>query len=360
MRTTSPLAIDIDKSSTVPIYRQVATGIRAMIAAGDLAAGDKLPSEADLARRLGISPMTARQAYTELANAGAVGRSHGRGTFVQEAADTVAERTSTDLLLLGSRFSAQPFFTRLLDACAQACDAAGWNLHLSCHRERGLDHQGNAVVASLLGGGQVDAVLAAGPLLDRDVERLAGWAVPVLLLDHEYLGGGVYTLRFDDERFVRQAVARLAAAGCRRIGVVPGPLAEPGSRFRRRGDRMLAAMPEACAAAGVPWLAQLAQPCGSDEESATMAVAELMGQREPPDALVVHGDSAARAARRILAAGSSTVPVATFADDPAAPGAVAAKPFAALARMAVETFRRIRDRDPAIPACQIVPTPEPR
>jgi DNA-binding LacI/PurR family transcriptional regulator len=352
--------LSIDKASPIPIYRQLTQAIRAQILTGEVTPGDKLPSEADLAREIGVSPMTVRQAYTELANAGVLQRSHGRGTFVLPPASDVQVRTSTDILLLSTNYSAQAYSVHLNDALAQGCDTLGWNLHFSSHRARGLDHQANAVLAALLRGGQVDAVLATGPLLDRDVEQLAAWQVPVILLDHEFLGGGVRFLRFDDEAFVRLSVARLAATGCRRIGLIPGPLAEANSRFRRRADRMLATMPEACAAAGVPWLPELARPCASDEDAATVAAAALMAHREPPDALILHGDSAALGARRVLAACAATVSLATFADDPSVPGSVISKPFAALAHAALDTVRRIRAQDGSVPMSQIVPISESR
>lgn len=358
MTTSIAHKLTIDKTSPTPIYRQLTLAIRNQILIGDISPGDKMPSEADLAREIGVSPMTVRQAYTELANAGILQRSHGRGTFVLPPASDIPTRTSTDILLLSTHYSMQAYAVRLNNALAQGCDTVGWNLHLSSHRARGLDHQANAVLATLLRSGQVDAVLASGPLLDRDVEQLATWHVPVILLDHEFLGEGVRTLRFDDEAFIRLAVARLAAAGCRRIGLIPGPLAEPNSRFRRRANRMLAAMPEACAAAGVPWLPELARPCASDEDAATVAAAELMAHAEPPDALILHGDSAAIGARRVLAACAATVRLATFSDDPSVPGSVIAKPFAAMAQAALDTIRRIRAQDGSVPMNQIVPLPE--
>lgn len=59
----------------------VADDLRRSIESGAFEAG-RLPSEPDLARQLGVSRATLRQAITELEEAGLVRRHHGRGTFV--------------------------------------------------------------------------------------------------------------------------------------------------------------------------------------------------------------------------------------------------------------------------------------
>jgi GntR family transcriptional regulator len=74
--------LEIDKNSPVPIYFQIRQGIEKLIESGDLKPGEFLPSENALSRAFGISPMTVRQAMSELVNAGYVRRERGRGTIV--------------------------------------------------------------------------------------------------------------------------------------------------------------------------------------------------------------------------------------------------------------------------------------
>jgi GntR family transcriptional regulator len=68
-------------------HGQIEEWLADAIAAGQLAPGDRLPTEHDLAARLGVSRMTLRHALGELAQRGLVTRSVGRsgGTFVAEA-----------------------------------------------------------------------------------------------------------------------------------------------------------------------------------------------------------------------------------------------------------------------------------
>lgn len=79
-----PLPITIDKNSPLPIYHQLKQGIIELISAGELERGTCLPSENELARAYKISPMTVRQAMSDLVNSGYIYREKGRGTYVAE------------------------------------------------------------------------------------------------------------------------------------------------------------------------------------------------------------------------------------------------------------------------------------
>lgn len=57
------MVIEVDLSSKIPIYRQIADKIISLIAKGDFKAGDRLPSIRNLADICGINPMTANKAY---------------------------------------------------------------------------------------------------------------------------------------------------------------------------------------------------------------------------------------------------------------------------------------------------------
>jgi GntR family transcriptional regulator len=63
--------------------RQLAARLRALIEAGDLAPGDKLPSERALAAQHDLARNTAREAIRQLAESGLVTAQHGRGVFVR-------------------------------------------------------------------------------------------------------------------------------------------------------------------------------------------------------------------------------------------------------------------------------------
>ncbi len=66
--------------------RRIARDLRQAIETGELAAGQRLPSERELATRYGAARNTAREAIRLLAAAGLVDVEHGRGVFVHRPA----------------------------------------------------------------------------------------------------------------------------------------------------------------------------------------------------------------------------------------------------------------------------------
>ena len=76
-------AAQIDRDAYEPAYAQLANILRRQIAVGAFRPGDQLPSEAQLCRSYGISPMTVRRSINLLADQGVVSTAQGRGTFVR-------------------------------------------------------------------------------------------------------------------------------------------------------------------------------------------------------------------------------------------------------------------------------------
>lgn len=68
--------------SPVPLYFKVMTEIRDNILSGLWNRGFQLPGELDLARRLGVSVITIRQALGRLSEEGLIRRERAKGTFV--------------------------------------------------------------------------------------------------------------------------------------------------------------------------------------------------------------------------------------------------------------------------------------
>ncbi|WP_037577512.1 GntR family transcriptional regulator [Phaeacidiphilus oryzae] len=74
--------ISIDRASPVPLYFQLAQQIEELISGGELAPGDRLENEVQLADRLGVSRPTMRQAIQYLVDKGLLVRKRGVGTQV--------------------------------------------------------------------------------------------------------------------------------------------------------------------------------------------------------------------------------------------------------------------------------------
>jgi DNA-binding transcriptional MocR family regulator len=76
-----------DLSGPGALYRQLATALASAVGAGLLVAGDRLPSERDLAHTLHVSRATVVAAYDELRGRGVVESRQGSGTRIAAPAD---------------------------------------------------------------------------------------------------------------------------------------------------------------------------------------------------------------------------------------------------------------------------------
>jgi len=113
---TRPLRLD-----SRPLYDQAIEALQQFIQDGAHQPGDRLPSEGELARQLGISRSTLREALGYLESHGLVTRRHGAGTFVArppqalesgleqlESLHTLAERAGVSLLRRSWRVETGP------------------------------------------------------------------------------------------------------------------------------------------------------------------------------------------------------------------------------------------------------------
>ncbi len=80
--TGSLVSVEFDKSTDVPIHRQITDGLKNAIQTGKLAAGSKLPSTRVFADELGVSRNTVLQVFEALAEEGLLSSKVGAGTFV--------------------------------------------------------------------------------------------------------------------------------------------------------------------------------------------------------------------------------------------------------------------------------------
>ncbi len=76
--------LQIDLASNVPVYEQIANGLRAELVAGHFGPGDKLPTVRTLAIDLGVHHNTVAQAYRQLAGEGWLELKRHRGAVIQE------------------------------------------------------------------------------------------------------------------------------------------------------------------------------------------------------------------------------------------------------------------------------------
>ncbi|MBZ5641548.1 MAG: PLP-dependent aminotransferase family protein [Acidobacteriia bacterium] len=76
------IPLHLQPESHVPLYIQLRDQLRALVHAGDLRAGDRIPASRELALQLGVHRTTVANAYAELESEGLISGHVGRGTFI--------------------------------------------------------------------------------------------------------------------------------------------------------------------------------------------------------------------------------------------------------------------------------------
>jgi GntR family transcriptional repressor for pyruvate dehydrogenase complex len=176
--------MELDRIQSQPSHVAIADSIRRWIALGSVVPGDRLPSERELAERLGVGRMTVRQAIRVLADEGLVSTQRGRsgGTFVSddpEHAFPVEEMTEKMLSAIREnyefRLNVEPLAARL--AAERANDTERWAIRGLAEGEatgvrsfRALDSRFHLAIANA----SHNRLLAEA--VSRSRTELFGWA----------------------------------------------------------------------------------------------------------------------------------------------------------------------------------------
>lgn len=99
MTSQTPQLFSITPGSTEPIYRQLVEQVRRLVAGGQMAPGDELPSVRELAQALAVNPMTVSKAYGILETEGLLARRRGLGMLVAERPGSARSREERAALL---------------------------------------------------------------------------------------------------------------------------------------------------------------------------------------------------------------------------------------------------------------------
>lgn len=121
------LALRVDYGSPWPVYEQIRAQVHALIEAGGLRPGDRLPPVRQLAADLDTAPVTVARAYRELEADGVLGGQGRRGTFVTaRRAVLSAEERGRRLREAAATYAAAARALGVAEREAQDALAEGW------------------------------------------------------------------------------------------------------------------------------------------------------------------------------------------------------------------------------------------
>ena len=192
-----------------PLHQRVAETLRRDLLRG-LHPGVKLDSEARLAKRLGVSELTLRQALSVLAFEGLIERRHGSGTFVAEPGRRKAVAVAT------STYSGQPpnsFQLRLVLSLSELFRRQGYRCRLYI-----------APAGAAGGWDELIEDVEAGRVAGAVFVAMDAGSVPIPLAEnnvpHLQWDGSSGSVGLDYVDLVRRGVTHLLERGCRRIGLM--------------------------------------------------------------------------------------------------------------------------------------------
>jgi len=221
--------LSIDPRSTLGIAAQIRAHIAFLVADGELAPGERLPSIRALATQLGVNVNTIRAAYTELERDGLVLTRHGVGTVVLAAppgrlpAGIRPLGVNTVAVLIGGL---DPFYLALLRGIEDVAAEQGTLVLIVDTRDS--PPLAEAMIRRLIARG-VDGIIAVSvggvdeqPEIDRDSDR---GLPPIVYVDQPDRTGHV--LLFDGDTAGYIATRHLDEHGHDRIGIVTAPRSWP-------------------------------------------------------------------------------------------------------------------------------------
>lgn len=233
-----------------PLYETIYQEVLAAIQSGELGAGDRLGTEAELAKRYGVSRITSKRAMDQLAREGLIERRPGRGSFVR------AEPAPAEPRLVGVVIPelSPTYGVRLLASLADGLAASGFDMALALsHGDQAIESE---AIRRFRSHGVAGFVLfpVNGEYHNAAILRLHLDRLPLVLVDKPLARVQVAAVWSDNEAAGYVATRHLVELGHRRIGFLTSPMAHTETLEERyRGYR------RALDEAGVPYAPELTE-----------------------------------------------------------------------------------------------------
>ncbi|MBV8715395.1 MAG: GntR family transcriptional regulator [Chloroflexi bacterium] len=208
--------MDRDGASSEPLHARVAARVRHDVRIGLYQPGQRLPAEVDLARKLGVSRGTIRQALAALLKEGLLETVPGRGTFVSNQ----SSKPPAGLIGMVLPSVVRARNPELIAGAEQVVSQAGYSLLLGISGdERALE---TAQLERLYAQGAAGAIvyLVDGSFQIPELRAMIEREFPVVLIDRHIPGLPVDVVMMDNLNGGFLATQHLIEVGYRRVGYI--------------------------------------------------------------------------------------------------------------------------------------------
>ncbi|MDM7830086.1 GntR family transcriptional regulator [Cellulomonas edaphi] len=202
----------------VALYAKVFEALRARIESGELAVGDKLPTQGDLAAEFRVSVITVKHALALLQEAGLIARRPRIGSVVISASST-SPRPRQALPTIGcilTNFD-DSFGTRVLHGLL---DASIGTANVALSRTEGYHDREQQLIAQYEHLDGLILLPSSSDWIPPAILELVHQQRPLVILDRDLVGLPIATVCSDHVGAGRQAAAHLFELGHRNIGLV--------------------------------------------------------------------------------------------------------------------------------------------
>ena len=183
-----------------------------LIATEAIGPGERIPTEKELARRLGASVTTIQRALAQLVNQDLIERTRGRGTFVKRR---LTRGPLTDSLAFVLVNRTPLYYEHILNDARGAARLRNYGVMVL----DAVDHPNDAIANQL---SQVSGVLLSGVVTDEWLALMTAMRLPNVVVGAHRLTRRTHSVGIDFAAASSVAVRRLHALGCCRIGLVNG------------------------------------------------------------------------------------------------------------------------------------------
>jgi LacI family transcriptional regulator len=224
----------VDLSKPEALYKQLADGIRADIAAGKIKAGERIGSHHELAREYNVSLITVKRALSELIRDGVLFSRIGKGTYVNKPRtnSTLAQLKTIGLVL---RDLKSPFFSMIVHSVEEQASKHGYNILVANSSEQ-LEKEESQIrhFCNVGVNGLIIASMTHKYTASRVLREIHAEGYPYIVVSY-VKDPDIYFVGTDHEAGGYLAARHLIENGYRSIGYINGEAGNDVGELRKQG-----------------------------------------------------------------------------------------------------------------------------